>query len=143
MSRQLALGGQPVLVARWAEALAVAEAQPHLNRLLLVDAALEEPLLPPLVRAAAARGCALVVCLGPGADAVHRLVDRACQADGHGVAISWHDPSTDSEAALDAFSLFTSWVGGTPGLPLLVTEEEGLDSILDAARTLHGRPTPP
>jgi hypothetical protein len=143
VSRQLALGGQPVLVARWAEALAVAETHPHLNRLLLVGTSLGEPLLPPLVRAAVERGCALVVCLGPGADAVHRRVDTACEAAGHGVAISWHDPLGDSEAALDAFSLFSSWVGGTPGLPLLVTEDEGLDSILDAARALRARPSSP
>jgi hypothetical protein len=132
-----------VLVAGWAEALAVTEAHPHLNRLLLVDARLEEPLLAPLLKAAAARGCALVVCLGPGADAVHRTVDAACEAAGQTVAISWHDPSADAEAALDAFSLFSSWVGGTPGLPLLVTEDAGLDSILDAARTLRRRPAYP
>jgi len=139
VSRQLALGGQPVLVAGWAEALAVAEAHLHLNRLLLVDTRLQEPLLAPLLEAAAVRGCALVVCLGPGADTVHRTVDAACQAAGQRVAISWHDSSADAEAALDAFSLFKSWVGGTPGVPLPVTEDAGLDSILDAARTLRGR----
>jgi hypothetical protein len=142
VSRQLALGRQPVLVARWAEALAVAEAQPHLNRLLLVDAGLEEPLLPTLVQAAAARGCALVVCLGQGAQAVHHTVGTASEGAGQRVAISWHDPKADAEAALDAFSIFSTWVGGTPGLSLLVTEDTGLESILDAARTLRQRLAP-
>jgi hypothetical protein len=141
MSRQLALGGQPVLVARWSEAPAVALEQAHLNRLLLVDAPCDAELLAPLVRAALERGCALMVCLGPQAEQVQRLVARLC--DGLSppgqVATSWHDPSGDSEAALEAFSLFTEWVGGAPGIPLLVTEDAGLDAILDAARTRHAR----
>jgi hypothetical protein len=141
MSRQLALGGQPVLVARWSEAPAVVAERAHLNRLLLVDAPRDTELLAPLVRAAAARGCALIVCLGPEAEQVHQVVGRLCEAlspPGQ-VATSWHDPSADPEAALDAFSLFTEWVGGAPGVPLLVTEDAGLDAILDAARTLHAR----
>jgi hypothetical protein len=145
MSRQLALGGQPVLVARWAEAVSVVEQHAHLNRLLLVDARNDEPALAPLVRAAAARGCALVVCLGVRAEDVQRTVDSVCEAAALSermVATSWHDPSGDPDAALDAFSLFTTWVGGRPGIPLLVTEDSGLDTILEAARRLHGQKAP-
>jgi hypothetical protein len=141
LSRQLALGGQPVLVARWAEALAVVEEHP-VHRLLLVDAQADAKELPGLVRAAVARGCALVVCLGPDAEHVQKVVDGACEASGQVVATSWHDSGEDSDAALDAFSLFTTWVGGAPGVPLLVTEDTGLDAILDAARKLHGRAGP-
>ncbi len=142
MTRQLALGGQPVLVARWAEALQVILEHPRLNRLLLVEAPLDDAGLVPLVRAAAGRGCALLVCLGRGAEAVHRRVEAACEAAAVGgqlVATSWHDPQQESEAALDAFSLFSSWVGGSPGVVLLVTEDAGLDTILEAARELHTR----
>jgi hypothetical protein len=142
LSRQLALGGQPVLVARWAEALAVVEEHRPVNRLLLVDAGADAKELPGLVRAAVARGCALVVCLGADAEHVQEVVDEACEASGQVVATSWHDSRKDSEAALDAFSLFTAWVGGAPGVPLLVTEDTGLDAILDAARKLHGRAGP-
>jgi hypothetical protein len=146
VSRQLALGGQPVLVAHWGEALTVVEEHPHFNRLLLVDAESEDARLAPIVRAAAVRGCALVVCLGRGAEAVHRAVDAACEtaaAPGQVVATSWHDPQGDDEAALDAFSLFSRWVGGRPGVPLLVTEDAGLDSVLDAARVLRMRAQAP
>lgn len=145
MSRQLALGGQPVLVARWAEAVSVVEQHLHLNRLLLVEAQRDAPGLAPLIRAAAARGCALVVCLGKDAEAVHLAVDAVCDTPplaGQVVATSWHDPSVDPQAALDAFSLFSTWVGGAPGIPLLVTEDAGLDAILDAARQLHSRSGP-
>jgi hypothetical protein len=141
LSRQLALGGQPVLVAHWAEARAVAE-EHQVNRLLLIDARPEAPELLGLVQAAAGRGCALVVCLGPQAERVHKTVDAACEALGQVVATSWHDSEGDAEAALDAFFLFTHWVGGAPGVPLLVTEDTGLDAILDAARVLHGRAPP-
>jgi len=142
MSRQLALGGQPVLVAHWAEALSVVEEHSHLNRLLLVEAKGDDSRLTAIVRAAAQRGCALVVCLGPGAEYIQRTVDAACEAaapEGQVVATSWHDASEDADAALDAFSLFSTWVGGAPGVPLLVTEDAGLDTILDAARELHRR----
>ncbi len=141
MSRQLALGGQPVVVARWAEAPAVVTQHPHLNRLLLVDARLDTPALVPLVQAAASRGCALMVFLGPDAADVLHTLEEACgfAALGQRVATSWHDSAQDAEAALDAFSLFSSWVGGPGGIPLLVTEDEGLDAILEAARTLHAR----
>jgi hypothetical protein len=142
MSRQLALGGQPVLVAHWGEALVVVEEHPQLNRLLLVDADSEDARLDAIVRAATARGCALVVCLGRGAEAVHRAVDTACEAAaaaGQVVATSWYDSQGDDEAALEAFSLFSRWVGGGPGVPLLVTEDAGLDSVLDAARILRQR----
>jgi hypothetical protein len=142
MSRQLALGGQPVLVAHWSEALAVVEERHHLNRLFLVDAPMGDARLGPLVQAAAARGCALVICLGAGAERVQRRVDALCDATapaGQVVASSWHDPSIDPAAAEDAFSLFSDWVGGGPGVPLLVTEDAGLETILDAARTLHAR----
>ncbi len=145
MSRQLALGGQPVLVAHWAEALSVVEEHPHVNRLLLVDAERDDPRLVPVVRAAAAHGCALLVCLGAGAEDVQRAADAACEAaapGGQPVATSWHDPATDTEAALDAFSLFSAWVGGSPGILLLVTEDAGLDTILEAARKLHRRSGP-
>jgi hypothetical protein len=145
MSRQLALGGQPLLVARWAEAVSVVEQHSHLNRLLLVDAPNDEPGLAALVRAAAARGCALVVCLGVGAEALNRRVNAACDAAAPGgqlLATSWHDPTADPDAALDAFSLFTTWVGGTPGIPLLVTEDAGLDTILNAARRFHSGSEP-
>lgn len=137
MSRQLALGGQPVLVAQWSEARAVVEERSHLNRLLLVDAPADEARLGPLVQAAAARGCALIVCLGTGAERVQRMVDALCDATatpGQVVASSWHDPSNDPDAALDAFSLFSDWVGGRAGVSLLVTEDAGLETILDAAR---------
>jgi hypothetical protein len=139
LSRQLALGGQPVLVAHWAEALGVVEEHRGVNRLLLVDGLPEAQELPGLVQAAVAHGCALVVCLGRDAEDVQKVVDGACEALGQVVATSWHDSREDPEAALDAFSLFTSWVGGAPGVPLLVTEDAGLDAILDAARKLHGR----
>jgi hypothetical protein len=142
VSRQLALGGQPVLVARWAEALRVVEEHRRLNRLLLVDADRDDARVAPLVRAATGRGCALVVCLGEGAERMHRTVDAVCEAaspGGQSVATSWHDPAADTDAALDAFSLFSAWVGGSPGVLLLVTEDAGLDAILDAARKLHGR----
>ena len=141
MSRQLALGGQPVVVAHWSEARAVAEQHPHLNRLLLVDPRADSELLAPLLRAAVQRGCALVVCLGQQAEPVHRVVDRICdQASGPGrvVATSWHDSDQDRGATLDAFALFSEWVGGEPGVPLLVTEDAGLDAILDAARAYRG-----
>ena len=131
-----------MLVARWAEALGVVEEHRGLNRLLLVDALPAAPELPDLVQAAVARGCALVVCLGPDAEHVQKVVDGACEALGQTVATSWHDSREDPAAALDAFSLFTSWVGGAPGVPLLVTEDAGLDAILDAARKLHGRAGP-
>ncbi len=143
MSRQLALGGQPVLVSGWTEALRVVEEHPHLNRLLLVEARVEEPGLAPLLRSAAMRGCALVVVLGPGAEQVVREADAVLDTvarEGQPIATSWHDPEREPEAALDAFGLFSTWVGGAPGIPLLVTGDAGLDSILDAARTLHGRP---
>jgi hypothetical protein len=142
MSRQLALGGQPVLVARWPEALAVVEERSNLNRLLLVGARAGDALLAPLVRAVAARGCALIVCLGPDAERIQAAVDALCDAasaPGQLVATSWHDPSEDPDAAVDAFSLFSEWVGGAPGVPLLVTEDAGLETILDAARALHAR----
>ncbi|HXX32381.1 MAG TPA: hypothetical protein VEJ89_16890 [Myxococcaceae bacterium] len=142
MSRQLALGGQPVLVAHWAEALEVAGQHARLNRLLLVEPPLDtEPLLA-LVREAVRRGCALIVVLGQGAEAVHRAVDAAAdQASlpGRVVATSWHDPGSDPRAPVDAFSLFSDWVGGSEGVPLLVTEDVGLDAILDAARVHHAR----
>ena len=145
MSRQLALGGQPVLVAHWSEALAVVEQRGQLNRLLLVDAPVDPGRLGPLVRAAAARGCALIVCLGAGAERVQRMVDALCDAAATGqvVASSWHDPSSDPDAALDAFSLFSDWVGGGHGVSLLVTEDAGLDVILHAARSHHARAAPP
>lgn len=141
MSRQLALGGQPVLVARWSEAASVVQEHPHLNRLLLVEARLDTPGLAPLVAAAAARGCALLVLLGPDSEQVLQAVEEACgfAALGQRVATSWHDSAQDAEAALDAFSLFSTWVGGPGGIPLLVTEDEGLDAILQAARRLHTR----
>ncbi|MGO8968542.1 MAG: hypothetical protein ACLQDQ_03130 [Myxococcaceae bacterium] len=139
MSRQLALGGQPVLVARWAEALSVVQQHPHFNRLLLVEAHLDEPALALLVRALVLRGCALVVLLGHDAENVRHAVDAVCETQGQLLATSWHDPGKEPEAALDAFFLFSTWVGGAPGLSLLVTEDEGLDSILDAARKLHLR----
>jgi len=142
VSRQLALGGQPVLVARWAEAAAVVHEHQHLNRLLLVEARPDMEELAPLLRAAAARGCALVVCLGPDAEQVVLTVEQACSAVADKrqlIATSWHDPTKDKEAALDAFSLFSTWVGGLPGIPLLVTEDAGLDTILEAARSLHAR----
>ncbi len=143
MSRQLALGGQPVLVARWADAPAVVTQHPHLNRLLLVDARLDTPGLVPLVQAATARGCALLVLLGPDTERVLHAVEEACglTSPGQRVATSWHDSAKDAEAALDAFSLFSTWVGGPGGIPLLVTEDEGLDAILEAARTLRARTT--
>jgi hypothetical protein len=141
MSRQLALGGQPVLVARWSEAASVVQEHPHLNRLLLVEARLDTPGLAPLVTAAAARGCALLVVLGPEAKHVLQGVEDACglAAPGKRLATSWHDSAQDADAALDAFSLFSTWVGGSGGIPLLVTEDEGLDAILEAARLLHAR----
>ena len=142
MSRQLALGGQPVLVARWGESTAVVQEHQHLNRLLLVEARREMPELAPLVLTAAARGCALVVCLGPDAEQVVLAVEQASSGSaqaGQLMATSWHDPTRDADAALDAFCLFSTWVGGFPGIPLLVTEDAGLDAILDAARRLHAR----
>jgi hypothetical protein len=142
LSRQLALGGQPVLVAHWAEARGVVEEHETVNRLLLVDAPPETADLTGLVQAAVRRGCALVVCLGPKAEHTHEAVDAACEALGRAVATSWYDSEEDSEAAEDAFGLFTTWVGGGPGVPLLVTEDSGLDAILDAARALHGRAPP-
>jgi hypothetical protein len=142
LSRQLALGGEPVLVANWAEARAVVQEQRAVNRLLLVDARPEAPELLGLVHAAVARGCALVVFLGQKAEQVQIAVGAVCEALGQGVATSWHDSEEDPEAAQDAFSLFTTWVGGPPGIPLLVTEDTGLDAILDAARMLHGRAAP-
>jgi hypothetical protein len=145
MSRQLALGGQPVLVAHWSEAVEVVEQRGHLNRLLLVDAPGDPGRLAPLVQAATARGCALVVCLGAGAEQVQRMVDAACDAAAPGlvVASSWHDPTSDPDAAVDAFSLFSDWVGGGQGVSLLVTEDAGLDVILDAARAHRARAAPP
>lgn len=140
MSRQLALGGQPVVVAHWSEARAVAEQHPHLNRLLLVEAQADSELLSPLVRAAVQRGCALIVCLGHDADRVHRVVDALCDEaspPGLVVATSWHDAAEGPRATLDAFALFSEWVGGSPGVPLLVTEDAGLDEILDAARAFR------
>ena len=141
MSRQLALGGQPVLVADAAEAQHLLNEQRSLNRLLLVDARVDDAWLVPLVRTATELGCRLVVCLGGGAEQVHRAVEAACEAEaaGHLVATSWHDWDADAEAAVDAFALFTTWVGGPPGSSLLVTEDAGLDTILDAARTLSQR----
>ena len=142
MSRQLALGGQPVLVSGWPEALRVVEEHQHLNRLLLLEARVEEPALAPLLRSAAMRGCALVVVLGPGAERVVRAVDAVLDTvarEGQPIATSWHDPEKEPEAAVDAFGLFNSWVGGVAGISLLVTADAGLDSILDAARTLHSR----
>jgi hypothetical protein len=142
LSRQLALGGQPVLVAHWAEALGVVQEHRSVNRLLLVDARPEAKELSGLVQAAVAHGCALVVCLGGEAEHVQEVVDRACEALGQTVATSWHDPAEDPQATLDAFSLFTTWVSGAPGVPLLVTEDDGLDAILDAAQKFHGRGGP-
>jgi hypothetical protein len=142
LSRQLALGGEPVLVARWTEGLGLVEEHRSVNRLLLVDARPDTPELGPLVQAAVAHGCALVVCLGHEAEHVQRVVDKATEALGQVVATSWHDSQEGSEAALDAFSLFTSWVGGAPGIRVLVTEDAGLDTVLDAARRLHGRSAP-
>jgi len=139
LSRQLALGGQPVLVAHWAEAPAVVEEHQGVNRLLLVDVKPDAPELPGLVQAAVGHGCALVVCLGAEAESVHQKVDQACETLGQVVATSWHDSEEDPQAARDAFSLFTTWVGGAPGVPLLVTEDRGLDTILDAARAFYGR----
>ena len=144
MSRQLALGGQPVLVAHWAEAASVVQTHQHLNRLLLVEARLDMPLAP-LLRSAAERGCALVVCLGRDAEQVVVAVEAAYQSLplSQRIATSWHDPDRDPEAALDAFFLFSTWVGGVPGVPLLLTEDAGLDAILEAARTLHARTRAP
>lgn len=117
MSRQLALGGQPVLVAHWGEARAVVEQHQAVNRLLLVDARPETADLLGLVQTAVRHGCALVVCLGPKAEHTHRAVDAACEAVGQAVATSWYDSEEDSEAARDAFGLFTTWVGAPPASP--------------------------
>lgn len=127
-----------MLVARWSEAASVVQEHPHLNRLLLVEARLDTPGLVPLVRAAAARGCALLVVLGPEAKHVLQAVEDTCGLAAP-VATSWHDSAQDSDAALDAFTLFSTWVGGSGGIPLLITEDEGLDAILEAARLLHAR----